>query len=747
MVEGVEAVLEGAARPAAGLESSITSRWFGTFRRVASPERRRGSSVRRKILAVFGCVMIGTVAVIGTTMIMRERSSLRISHMNSIRAMARQLSLHTYEALLLPSPELRLALDSLVTELMSSRELNLLGLSVVDRAGQVIVPLGASENVSYQFPSGIPAPSRVDRNLTLARYRAADGTGAIHVTSPVFHRDTLIGRIEADVSEKHISRAVLTSTLNLIGITLLVLIVGAILTGLSSSFISKPIRTLTERIHGMGFGTSSDVLSKGGESDEISELTAAFARMWHSLETSVQRIHGGVSVLTQNSGFLFSGSHGEGEIFQQRYRALYGELAGGAAPDSKTVRQVFDRLRTSVDRISELASRKGRVLKAAAVVDGQEGRLDEHVLSNVFQAMDVATEDTVSTHEMLKTILREAGESIVVTDPLGYVVFSNPLAGDLLKPTGGKGSQRNIWFQLQNRFGWSSTEVLDALQSVTAPQGHKEWRLEMEQPRRTLRMTVAGVWDHDNHLLACVFVFADLTEMAELDRRKTETLHFISHEMRSPLTVIQTYAELLQDAVADSDQGTRQSEMILDQAARLRRLIDTFLDVERLESGRQELRLDQVNLVSVIHQTIEGMQLRANEKSIRLIPELPAGIDNMTLDSDLIVQVLYNLLSNAIEYSPEGREIRMKLESQGTEVKVSVIDQGYGLSEEETARLFQKFYRASSAKHRKGKGTGLGLSFVKQVVEAHGGKVGVKSNLDEGSTFWFSLPLGVSRPA
>jgi len=233
----------------------------------------------------------------------------------------------------------------------------------------------------------------------------------------------------------------------------------------------------------------------------------------------------------------------------------------------------------------------------------------------------------------------------------------------------------------------------------------------------------------------------DISERREVDRLKSEFVATVSHELRTPLTSIRGSLGLLAAGVAGElpVQGRELVRLAERNAVRLTALINDILDFERLESGRAEMQLAEVGLQPLFEQSVESVRAFADEQEITLV-SLPTGA-RVLADADRIVQVLVNLLSNAIKFSSSGREIRMWAEEQGSRMRVSVKDQGRGIPATHRQHIFERFAQVEAADKR---GTGLGLAICKAIVEHHGGRIGVESEVGVGSTFWFELPTAAS---
>jgi len=232
----------------------------------------------------------------------------------------------------------------------------------------------------------------------------------------------------------------------------------------------------------------------------------------------------------------------------------------------------------------------------------------------------------------------------------------------------------------------------------------------------------------------------EVEALREVARLKDEFLGQVSHELRTPLTIIHGYSELMVDGVLDGPDCVRQSaDEIHASSTLMLRLVDDLLDTSRLDAGRIELKPDRVELGGWLARLASGFG-QANP-SHRVISDVPDGLPSVSVDLDRLGQVMNNLLSNAARYSAGGTLIRLSAEAFGDSVEIDVADQGPGVAPEDCERIFEKFYRGKHGATLAVRGTGLGLAVARQLIEAHGGAIGVRSTLGRGSTFWVRLPL------
>jgi two-component system phosphate regulon sensor histidine kinase PhoR len=249
-----------------------------------------------------------------------------------------------------------------------------------------------------------------------------------------------------------------------------------------------------------------------------------------------------------------------------------------------------------------------------------------------------------------------------------------------------------------------------------------------------------------------VLVVLDITEIRRLERVRRDFVANVSHELRTPLTAIQGFAEtLLRGALDEPENSRRFVEIIRDHAWRLARLTEDLLKLSRIEAGKLELELRPMSIANVVEQCAETARLKLTEKRQSLTVSVCEPSPIARTDSHALLDVLRNLLDNAIQYTPEDGHIAVRVEVGGAdgneEVRIAVQDDGIGIPASSHDRIFERFYRVDPARSRKVGGTGLGLSISKHLVEGMGGRIELESQLGRGSTFTVVLPrLAAERP-
>ena len=346
-----------------------------------------------------------------------------------------------------------------------------------------------------------------------------------------------------------------------------------------------------------------------------------------------------------------------------------------------------------------------------------------------------------------QAILASIADGVVVNDVEGKTILVNPAAGRILDTPIDQllGRDFRTLFSIFGSRG--GEEAINALENMlSAPETtrvHKAFKTTLEVEGRIVRAHLSPVLTARGEFLGVVTILRDVTKEVEADRAKSEFVSTVSHELRTPMTSIKGYADLLYAGAVGplNEEQRRFLGIIRDNVERLTALINDLLDISRVESGRIRFEPKLIQISDVIADVIKVMVVSAEAKHQTLTYEVIGRIPEIIGDRDRLNQVVTNLVSNAIRYTPEGGRIEVKVYAVEGAVRVDVRDNGIGIAPDDLGHIFERFYRADHPLVMETTGTGLGLSIVKMFVEMHGGRVWVESKLGEGSTFTFILPV------
>ncbi len=337
--------------------------------------------------------------------------------------------------------------------------------------------------------------------------------------------------------------------------------------------------------------------------------------------------------------------------------------------------------------------------------------------------------------EQLRTILSGMVEGVVALDAEGRILFANDRAAALLELPTPAPVGRPLWQVLRHR------ALLDAVRN--AQERDEPYREEFTWAGAASRsLTVHAARLPGPPPRGTVLVVHDTTELRRLERLRRDFVANVSHELKTPLSVIQVSVETLIDGAAeDPAHRGRFLEQIARQAERLHALILDLLSLARIESGVEVFRFGPVSLEAAARAVAERHRARAEARSQELVVGSDEGDVRVWADEEAVEQILENLLDNALKYTPDGGRVEVRSRRAEGQGCLEVSDTGIGIPEADLPRVFERFYRVDKARSRELGGTGLGLSIVKHLAQALHGGVGATSEVGKGSTFRVLLPL------
>ena len=403
-------------------------------------------------------------------------------------------------------------------------------------------------------------------------------------------------------------------------------------------------------------------------------------------------------------------------------------------------------------------------------VGGELGELLDgfNAMASQLQAYDAANiEELTAAQVKQASLIATMADGAVLLDEQGLIVLANPTARRLFKWEGRNLEGQEFLGELPELLAVELHSTLDAV--LTNGAESNELRSSSGEPPRTLRFVFQAVRDASGESLKGIAVtIQDLTREVELNAAQSRFISNVSHELRTPLFNIKSYVETLHD-LGDQLTPDEQREFLgvaNDETDRLTRLVNDVLDLSRLESGRA-VQFEALNLRPAMEQTLRTYRLNAEDREVELQLDVASDLPEILGNWDLLLQVLDNLVGNALKFSRPGGPLILRayawpdscqvqapasftsdgptcaLTSPLPKLRVEIIDTGCGISEADQQRIFDRFYRVENAVHTE-VGTGLGLSIVRGIVEKHGSKVQMVSEPDVGTTFWFDLPLALS---
>jgi len=415
--------------------------------------------------------------------------------------------------------------------------------------------------------------------------------------------------------------------------------------------------------------------------------------------------------------------------------------------------------------------------KAIGVLDAQSPKVnafnedDLRILSSVAAQATIAIEkawlfeQVAEGRNKLQAILNSTHDGILMLDTTGQIVMVNPMIERLWNLARTEVISLDLAqlveadpHDLLAKLGYTPEQIRELLQQLQ--EGEQEVSkavYEIATPdHRAIERVCAPVLDERGGVIGQVIVLHDITEEKELEKMRDDLTRMIVHDLRSPLTAIMGGLHLLRGAIKAPNS---QTEMLLGIATsssqKMLEMVNSLLDISQLEAGQMRLEIKARSLHNLIDSARERVAPLALEYGIALQVDLPLDPPQVAVDGELVTRVLVNLLDNAIKFSPQGGvvsvtangvrapstfEDRSEIPSQHY-ISVSVTDTGPGIPEKYWEKIFEKFGQAEEQEGRRGRGSGLGLTFCKLVVEAHGGHIWVDSQVGQGSTFTFTLPI------
>lgn len=335
----------------------------------------------------------------------------------------------------------------------------------------------------------------------------------------------------------------------------------------------------------------------------------------------------------------------------------------------------------------------------------------------------------------LEAILTQMTNGVIAVDPQGRIIHANIRARDMLDLSPATEEVHEVLAMLNQ-------SSLDRLLTGSGP---KVAEAHFEKPHNiSVRSYAAPFHAADGQISGAIIVLQDITEEQRLENMRREFVANVSHELRTPLTTIKSYAEtLLEGGLESRETSGRFVSVINEEADRMARLVKDLLTLSQFDYQGNTLLMGPVLLDELVLDVADKLAVSAQRRNLGFRTDFPEELPAVLANSDKVEQVLVNVLSNAIKYTSEGSDVTVALTLKDGFVVTSIQDQGPGIPLEDQPRIFERFYRVEKARAREMGGTGLGLAIAKQIVEAHGGQIGMNSNPGRGTEIFFTLPVYV----
>ncbi|HLR88323.1 MAG TPA: cell wall metabolism sensor histidine kinase WalK [Atopostipes sp.] len=341
--------------------------------------------------------------------------------------------------------------------------------------------------------------------------------------------------------------------------------------------------------------------------------------------------------------------------------------------------------------------------------------------------------------QRLDSVLSNMSEGVIATNRRGELDIANNMASQMLHLSRSELAGKNILTLLELEEDYNLRDLVDRKEDITI-------RIESEEALTILRASFSMIQADSGYISGIVCVLRDVTEEERIEEERKEFVSNVSHELRTPLTSMRSYIEALIDgAWKDPELAPRFLDVAQSETDRMIRMIQDLLHLSRIDSGKSELQKELIDLTALFTNVLtrfdmllESEEYRNNNYTIkRNLLDEAIFVD---IDPDRIVQVLDNVMNNAIKYSPEGGTITCTMAIKGSQVIITIKDEGIGIPAEDLDHIFDRFYRVDRARSRAMGGTGLGLAISREVIEQHDGEIWAESIERDGTTFYIALP-------
>ena len=340
---------------------------------------------------------------------------------------------------------------------------------------------------------------------------------------------------------------------------------------------------------------------------------------------------------------------------------------------------------------------------------------------------------TEGERRKLSSVLSFMTDGVIATDRKGRVILINEPAAKMLNV-----SRETVFpIPLLNCLTWKSNILL---KTYLMNRSHLFLDYSTQDTHYILRANISVIQRETGFVNGLIAVLHDITEQEKLDAERRDFVANVSHELRTPLTTMRSYLEALSEgALTDKELAPHFLSVTQNETERMIRLVNDLLKLSKMDSRDYQIEPTWVEFVGFFNHIIDRFEM-TKERDISFKRQLPSSTIFVEIDEDKLTQVLDNIISNALKYSPEGGQVTFKIKELGDKIEVSIRDQGIGIPKQNVKKVFERFYRVDKARTRQLGGTGLGLAIAKEMIGAHGGQIWARSIEGQGTTILFTLP-------
>jgi len=442
----------------------------------------------------------------------------------------------------------------------------------------------------------------------------------------------------------------------------------------------------------------------------------------------IKKLHQGIEIIEQGNLNYKVGTQSKDEI---------GQLS-----------QAFDKMTESIKKSrAEVDIRVDRQTKEITLNSKKLADQQKAIL-NILEDVEEEKELTAKERDKINTILYSIGDGVFVVDKNLKITMFNQVAADIsgfsVKEAQGKKYSDILKFIFEDTKQVNDKFIKEAMQTGEIQEMANHTLLITKDKKEVpVADSVAPLKNKKGEVIGCVVVFRDVTRERAVDQAKTEFVSLTSHQLRTPLSAINWYAEMLLagDAGKVTDEQKKYLEEIYQGNQRMVELVNALLNVSRLELGTFAIDPKKIDLIKIAKSAIDELKPQINKKEQNIKTNIADDLSEVVVDSKLVRIIFQNLLSNAVKYTPEKGKIGLKMEKLEDDLLIQITDNGMGIPKAQQSRMFEKLFRADNVREKDTEGTGLGLYIIKSILDNTDGKIWFESVEGKGTTFSFTIPL------